>query len=257
MAKKSNKSRSKKNPRIAAEKFVERIKVNQEEIGKALEHFRRVHSHAHGSNASQIQVSLPLGLGDKIFKWRTKIKVSIPGLAKQIGVSNNFLNLIEQNKPVRYSELDRASKGFSLPIKSDLNEDEVSEEGIEEKWVSTETERINLIIVGLSENLQNLISIIKTDNQLNSSDEILNPVQKAQLIAMLEATLIELKAPNFSVNKSKGFLDFMKRIGKKAAEKEATERVRGAFDGVVDGTEKLVNEAGSVDGPSDIMNLFM
>ncbi len=81
-------------------------------------------------------------------------------------------------------------------------------------------------------------------------------MQKAQLIALLEAMLASLKAPVVKESETKGFFSWLTKIAKRGAEKGLEKGVSDALNDAIDTGENLVSELASQPGISDLDKLI-
>ncbi|MGH6643646.1 MAG: hypothetical protein ACRED3_13225, partial [Bradyrhizobium sp.] len=66
--------------------------------------------------------------------------------------------------------------------------------------------------------------------------------QKAQLIALLESALAELRAPYVDIQRQSGLIAWLKRLVKAGVEKGVEEKIGGVISDVVDAGTEMINQ---------------
>jgi len=109
-------------------------------------------------------------------------------------------------------------------------------------WKKTNNKNIQDLISKTSISLSTLLLLITQSNRMGSKDSILDSLQKAQLIALLETMLVQLKAPAINNSENKKFFKWLSKFAKKGAEKGIEENVANTISAVLENGKELVEE---------------
>jgi len=123
-------------------------------------------------------------------------------------------------------------------------------------WKLTTSEHVQHAITEVAATLTALYETINESNELGSPRSILGPLQKAQLIALLEAMLAALKAPAIDSKSAGGFFNWLGRIAKRGAEKGLEKGVSDSLGNAIDSGEKLLSELASQPSITDLDKLI-
>lgn len=120
------------------------------------------------------------------------------------------------------------------------------------RWVSTDRPDIQRLIGAVAAALKTLLRTIGENNAFLATETI-SPIERAQLIALLEAALAELKAPYLDRSRWTLTMRSIRRVVGKAIESAAGSRVEAQFEQTLDAGEALDvalrNERASTDLP--------
>jgi len=194
----------------------------------------------------------------------------LPGLLKSY-VSQSGLRTTEQarNFGMSAKTLDSIMSGGTLSenmlfrIQNALERDErgvnIAARGISfpGDWRSTTSSDVQAAIAIVSEKLVFLKRIIQSSNYLSSKESPIDPIQVAQLTALLGAMIEALGAPIVDRKQAKGFFRWLSGIAKKAFEKGLESQVTNAMDGAVDAGTDLIRELAKQPGASDLGSSMM
>lgn len=156
-------------------------------------------------------------------------------------ISENMLFRVEQN-----------IRRYLLP--QALSEAQVQELQAR-PWRLARTDESQRLIGILTESLIRLISAIKESNSIGKADSPISNIQKAQLIATLEAALIELKAPAVDATRTSAIVRWLGRILLRGSENALEGNVTDSMNSTISsGTDLIKNLAQQV-GVSDLDKL--
>lgn len=110
-----------------------------------------------------------------------------------------------------------------------------------DSWIVSDA-RVQYSILNVAQTLVELVQTLQQSNSPGSPQALLNEFQKAALISILESAIKQLQGPVIDKGFLKNIGDSLKKIGKKAVEKEATDAVRDAISGANDSLGELINE---------------
>lgn len=129
------------------------------------------------------------------------------------------------------------------------------EEEFFRKWRLTDSVQVQEAISNVSLSLTALHKTVLESNQVGSENSVIGPLQKAQLVALLESMLSALKAPAVDTTATGGFFSWLGRIAKRGAEKGLEKGISDSLGDAIDGGEKLLNELASQPAITDLDKL--
>jgi hypothetical protein len=204
-------------------------------------------SHDQGKNFYN-PMSLPARLGE----YLSAANLSVPTAARRFKMSPGTLRRILAGGPLSENMLFRirgameyASQhpGLSLQKEGDTYPGD---------WRGTSKESVQHAIAIVTEKLIYLKDAIIESNSLAGGSSPIDPVQIAQLIALLDATLHAVRAPYLEANQTSGFFKWLKRVLKTGVEKGLEGRISDALGQAVDAGGNLIDALGNSSGPSDL-----
>ena len=203
-----------------------------------------------------VAASIEDAKGDRIFyskphaqvidRLRRDANISYAELARTSGESTRSISrFLKQNKGGSSVALNLV-RGMQALIQADLEpklNDRIGDtSGSKEvKWAYAGKDA-QVEISNLARSLKSLLAHIQGNNELGGVESIIGPLEKSQLIALLEAALAELKAPYVDTERVNNIANWTGKIAKKAAEKEATEVTKSVFEGVSNAGFKLLEK---------------
>ena len=96
-------------------------------------------------------------------------------------------------------------------------------------------------ISALSLSLVNLHDAISRSNSFGRHGSWINPVQRSQIISMLESTIAAIKAPAVNAEQTSGFFSWLKNILRRGVEKQLDTEVAQAMSDVIDNSEAYLS----------------
>lgn len=118
-------------------------------------------------------------------------------------------------------------------------------------WVSTREGDIQENVSQVARALNQLLNTVRGDNQLPSQDRVLTAIEQAQLIAILETALQELKAPMVDRGRFRLLQRSIGRLAIKASENSASRAMQDGleftFTNLGDFIKRLMEKAGYED----------
>jgi hypothetical protein len=106
------------------------------------------------------------------------------------------------------------------------------------RWVETSNNGVQSAIFNVASTLKSLLELIRSNNELNSVKAI-DPIERSQLIALLEAALFELKAPYIDRSRWSLVLRSIQRMLGKAVEGGVSSLVEDEFHQTLSAGESL------------------
>ena len=109
-------------------------------------------------------------------------------------------------------------------------------------WVKVDGEDFQKQIAVLVEALKQLVAAVKHDNKLTDQDKILTEIERSQLMAILEAAIIELSSPYVDRGRFEDIKNGIGKILKRSAEKEVSTIVQSALRNAYEEASKFVGK---------------
>lgn len=158
-------------------------------------------------------------------------------IARYFGISRSSLERILSGYDI--------SENMILRIKTRL-EKACSEYGYTQQgWKLTNSEAVQDSISKVALSLTALHHALLESNRIGSSESAIGPLQKAQLIALLEAMLAALKAPAIDTKATSGFFSWLRKIAIRGAEKGLETGISDTLGEAIDSGGKLLTELAS------------
>ncbi|OUS08243.1 hypothetical protein A9Q96_01935 [Rhodobacterales bacterium 52_120_T64] len=123
-------------------------------------------------------------------------------------------------------------------------------------WRLTNAPSVQKAISDVSLKLILLLELVNTSNTLGSENSVINDIQKAQLIALLETALAALNAPAIQTSAASGLFSWLTKILKRGLEKGTENGVSDAMGDVIDSGKDLFSELAQQPGISDLDKLL-
>jgi plasmid maintenance system antidote protein VapI len=180
---------------------------------------------------------------------------SISEASRRFGMSPGSLRKILTGNDVSENMLFRLQKYFEQYDEFENMSVEEVDQKLFQQWRLTDQIMVQEAISSVSISLAALLKVVLASNQLGTENSPINTLQKAQLIAMLEAMLASLKAPAIQMNETKGLISWIKKIAKRGAEKGIEKGVSDGMRDFIENGEKLVSELATQPGISDLDKL--
>ena len=184
-------------------------------------------------------------------------KQSIPAAAASFNMSPGSLKRILTGEPISENMLFRLRNYFEYalghPGISVMHDEPDAYFG---DWRSTNTSEVQSAITHVAGRLLYLKKVVEASNSiLGDPDGPVDPIQIAQLIALLEATLAALKAPLIEKEQTAGVFGYIKKIGKRVFARKAEDALSAAIDGAVEAGSELLEKLNEVPSVSDLGNI--
>lgn len=206
----------------------------------------------HGSHERGKNFYSPMNLPDRLDGYLQAAKLSIPQAAKAFRMSPQSLRSILKSGSISENMLFRLQNAMEYaaqhPGIAVLKDDDI----FPGDWRSTKKKSVQQAIAVVSQKLIYLRDAVHQSNSLKQDDAPIDPLQLAQLIALLEAMLAALKAPLIDTKTTGGFFKWIARIGKRGVEKGLEGKVSDAIDQVVDAGNQLFDAVATSSGTSDL-----
>ncbi len=119
-------------------------------------------------------------------------------------------------------------------------------------WRLTAGPNTQAMISSLSGRLAKLIEALKESNEVGSEQSPINTLQRAQLVAMLEAALASLRGPAVNAKETGAVFRWLGRILKRSGEKSVERNVTDAMNSAFSEGVELIGELAQQPGLSDI-----
>jgi hypothetical protein len=182
---------------------------------------------------------------------------SIPAAATQFGMSPGSLKRILNGEPLSENMLFRLRNyleyALGHPGISVMHDEPDAYFG---DWRRTSTSEVQFAITHVAHRLLYLKKVVEASNSLLSEpDGPIDPIQVAQLVALLEATLAALKAPLVEKEQTAGVFGFLKKLGKRVLAKKSEDALSAAIDGAVEAGSELLEKLGDAPSVSDLGNI--
>lgn len=120
-----------------------------------------------------------------------------------------------------------------------------------ERWVETSKKGVQTAIADVASALRTVLDLVRTNNQLNAVDAI-DPIERSQLIALLEAALAELKAPYIDRSRWGTVLRSIQRMLGKAIESGVGSLVEQEFNQALSSGHKLADRLAREEARPDL-----
>ena len=180
---------------------------------------------------------------------------SISEASRRFGMSPSSLKEIFSGNDISENMLFRLQRYFEQYVEFEKTSMEEVDQKLFQQWRLTDQIMVQETISSVSLSLAALLKVVVASNQLGSENSPINALQKAQLIAMLEAMLASLKAPVIQMNETEGLFSWLKKIAKRGAEKGLEKGVSDGLRDVIENGEKLISELATQPGISDLDKL--
>jgi hypothetical protein len=224
-----------------------------DEIGNIIHH-NNVHGSAKFSGDSARVFFDPLELPEKLKSYiKDSRHESFTSVATMFGMSAKTLASIVNGGPLSENmlfrirnSLDYARGHPGISVERDEGDTYFGD------WRNTNTVEIQAAISDLALKLVFLKKVIESNNILNSSESPIDKIQIAQVIALLESTLVAITAPLVETGQTSGFVNFLKKLGKKGVEKGVEVAITHAIDGAVNSGSKLLHKLADASGTADV-----
>jgi hypothetical protein len=224
-----------------------------DEIANIITH-NNLHGTAYTSKERGKRFFEPLALPEKLASYiRDSRKESVASVAKMFDMSAQSLKRIIDREQPSENMLFRLRNSLEYAIQhpgiSVMRDEPDVYFG---DWRNTNSNAVQNAISEVSARLVFLRRTIESSNSIKAADSPVDPIQIAQLIAMLEATLAALKAPFVDTDQTGGFLNYLKKLGKRLAKDKTESAISDAIDSAVDAGTDLLIELQNAAGTSDI-----
>ena len=160
--------------------------------------------------------------------------------ARLLGVSSGTLKRIIEGKDISENMLLRVENYFQKCLLSSVIDERSVEDVLRRPWRIVNAESTHTLIAKLSESIASLMVLLRESNSLSDNEKVISRIQKQQLITLLEATLIELKAPAIDAKKTSRLFDWMKTILRRGAEGGIESSINGAIRSTIEDGVSLV-----------------
>ena len=197
--------------------------------------------------------NLPDLLTSFFFRQRMQNKGAV---ARQLNMSVSSLGRVLSGADISENLLFRIEHFFELEAVSGSISDEKRLSLYIKPWRKTDSNSVQRSIAIVSDHLQVIYDALKYSNQVGSEESSVSVLQKAQIVALLEAMLAELKGPIVNAKKTSRFISLLKRIIGKGMEKGVEKGVSDAMEGAISEGGKLVSELSEQVGFSSLDSFF-
>jgi hypothetical protein len=167
-------------------------------------------------------------------------KISKAEFCRRFDISPSTLQSILNGNDISDSTLFRLRKSIEEFRYSNIQAEDILT--IPGDWRSTDGNDVQKAISRLSITLIELLKSVRASNSVGDKASPIDNIQKAQLIALLESALAELKAPYVDIQRQSGLIAWLKRLGKAGLEKGVEEKIGGVISDVVDAGTELINQ---------------
>lgn len=168
--------------------------------------------------------------------------------ARLLGISHGSLKRILSGEDVSENMLLRIETFFEKEQLSEFVSNEKSVELYRRPWRLASDERTQELISRVSQSLLVLVQELRASNIVGNPSSPISEIQRAQLIATLEATLIALKAPAIDAKQTASVFSWVRNIFKRGAEKGLekgiSEAMSDAYGGGLELIESLAEQQG-------------
>lgn len=165
-------------------------------------------------------------------------------VANRLGMSTTSLRRVLTDYSISENMLFRVQNYFTTNLAQ------------EKEWFIISSSKAQEIVTALSSQLDQLYSIVKMNNSLGLESSALSPIQKAQLISMLEAMIAMLRAPAVSKKQTKTFFDWLTFALKKGAEKGIEKQISNGMESAIATGHELITHLDSLPGANNLSDLF-
>ncbi len=177
-----------------------------------------------------------LGVLSKSLKWAfEEFGLSKAQLGRDLLFSSNVLSSVMDGHSIRFANFLRLTNNLIAYLEARIENDPSMPPvftGLRSDWRFLKSDATKKI-ARLSKELTELLDIVRSSNSLAMSDEVLAPELKAQLIALLETALVQLRAPIVETSLLTRIGRWLPKIGKMIGEKAGEKAI-----------EKLASDAG-------------
>ena len=97
--------------------------------------------------------------------------------------------------------------------------------------------------------------LLRESNSISDNENVISRIQKQQLIALLEATIIELKAPAIDAKKTSRLFGWLKTISRRGVERGIESSISGAMKSTIEDGVSLVGALAKEVGVEHLDNL--
>jgi hypothetical protein len=181
--------------------------------------------------------SLPKLLKEHFFSEKF---LNISQSARLLGVSSGTLKRILEGKDISENMLLRVENYFQKCLLSSVIDERRVEDVLRRPWRIVHDENTHALIANLSGSIERLVVLLRESNSLSDNEKVISRIQKQQLIALLEATIIELKAPAIDAKKASRLFGWIKTILRRGVERGIESSVSGAMKSTFEDGVSLV-----------------
>ena len=154
--------------------------------------------------------------------------------------SSGTLKRIIEGKDISENMLLRVENYFQKCLLSSVIDERSVEDVLRRPWRIVNAESTHTLIAKLSESIASLMVLLRESNSLSDNEKVISRIQKQHLITLLEATLIELKAPAIDAKKTSRLFGWMKTILRRGAEGGIESSINGAIRSTIEDGVSLV-----------------
>jgi transcriptional regulator with XRE-family HTH domain len=119
-------------------------------------------------------------------------------------------------------------------------------------WRGTQKQSVQEAIGVVTGNLIVLRDAITASNSINGPNAPIDPLQVAQLVALLNSMLSALQAPFVEARQAGGFFRWLASVAKGGAQKGIEENISKAFNAAIAAGKKLIEALLDSSGPPDL-----
>jgi hypothetical protein len=206
----------------------------------------------HGSHERGKNFYTPMNLPTRLDEYLKAAKLSIPQAAKAFRMSPQSLRSILKNGSVSENMLFRLQNAMEYAAQHPGISIQKDDDTFPGDWRGTKKESVQQAIAVVTQKLIYLRDAVLGSNSLSQDGAPIDPLQVAQLIALLEAMLAALKAPLIDAQNTSGFFKWLAKLGKRGVEKGLEGKVSDAFDQAIDAGGQLFDAMANSSGPSDL-----
>lgn len=211
-----------------------------------------IHSSSYGSRTFE---SGQLGQQLKHY-FEDTLRLSKSEAALTLKMSAGSFKRITETDRISSEMLSRVFEYFEKRVDDQIAVLEELEIASNTDWRLTDASRVQRSIARVSIALFHLLKAVQSSNSVGSTGSAINTIQKAQLIAMLEATLAALKAPAVKRSQTSGLISWLRSILKRGAEKGLEKSVSESLGEAIAAGEELILQLGDQPAISDLDKLL-
>jgi hypothetical protein len=228
-----------------------------DEIANIITH-NQVRGSARKSNAQGKVFYDSLELPEKLAAYvNDPRRQKLSDAARMFGMSAKTLKSLIDGGPLSENMLFRLRNSLEYALQHpSISVERDADDTYTGDWRATTTIEIQSAINDVAEKLIFLKRIIESSNSLKSAESPIDKIQIAQLVALLEATLVAIKAPLVDTQSTAGFFRWLGKLGKRGVEKGVERIVSDAIDSAKDAGSELLKRLGDAPGTSDLGSII-
>lgn len=145
------------------------------------------------------------------------------------------LGVADETDEIKDALLEEEREEIEKEIKAKYDEGNIA-------WVYVKGKLLDKTMQDAISALTSLSEILRLSNSIAADDELLTPIQKDQLVAVLKSMIAELEAPYVDRGRIKSVMGWVSNIGKKAAENKVRTEVNNGFEYATQTLSKVLKE---------------